>query len=92
MTTDDERPPNKPSRPTDGPPEPKRDEEERLRSAGLALMIPSLMVAGPLLGFLLGRWFGGMAGPADGGSLIGLALGLAAGIREVIKILRRMSK
>ena len=91
MKTNDNRPPGKPLRSTDDPPEPKRD-SERLQSAGLALMIPSLMLAGPLAGLLLGRWLGGMAGHGDGGGLIGLALGLAAGGREVIKILRRMSK
>lgn len=75
-----------------GPPEGKRDEDERLRSAGLALTIPSLLVAGPIVGLLLGRWIGGMVGYPNGGLLIGLGLGFVAGVREIIKILRRMSK
>lgn len=73
--------------------EPDRDKKESnpYAAAGLALMIPMVMVAGPLAGLLLGwllqRWFG------LGSWILGvmLLLGLIAGARETIKIIRRLS-
>lgn len=73
--------------------EPKRDKKEPsgYTQAGLAMMIPTIMVAGPfaglLLGWLLQRWLG------LGSWIVGvmLLLGLIAGLRETIKIIRRLS-
>ena len=86
----EEHPP-KQSRKVDSPPGRQRD-AEGLRNAGLALAIPSLMIAGPFAGLLLGRWLGGYVGHSDGAGLIGLALGFVASVREVIKIVRRLGK
>ncbi len=66
---------------------------EQIRSASQALMIPSLLAAGPLVGYFLGRGIGGWAFDApDPGGVVGLLLGLVAGIREVVRIVRRMGK
>lgn len=58
---------------------------------GLALSIPSLLAAGPLVGFglawLIRRWTGW--GSWVTGVLV--ILGLAAGIREVVQVIRRLS-
>jgi F0F1-type ATP synthase assembly protein I len=41
-----------------------------LRQAGLALSIPSLLLAGPLVGLFLGRWIGGFFGHSRAGLLM----------------------
>ena len=66
---------------------------EGMRSAAQAMMIPSIMVAAPVVGFFLGRWVGErfFDNPRAGGA-VGLALGILAGVREVVKIIRRISK
>lgn len=60
-----------------------------LRSAGLLLSIPTLLIVSPLVGFFLGgaldRWL--KTGPWCG--LVGLALGFVAAGRETTKIYRR---
>lgn len=64
-----------------------------IQSAMMAMAIPGLMVAGPVVGYLLGRWIGGffLESPTPA-ALVGLALGFAAGVREVIRLIRRISK
>ncbi len=63
------------------------------RSASLAMMIPTIMLVGPLVGYFLGRWIGdkGFGEPRLGGG-IGLLLGFMAGVREIVKIIQRISK
>jgi F0F1-type ATP synthase assembly protein I len=66
---------------------------EQIRSASQALMIPSLLAAGPLVGYFVGRAIGGWAWDApDPGGVVGVILGLIAGIREVVRVVRRMGK
>jgi hypothetical protein len=63
------------------------------RQARVALMattIPALMGVGPLVGWFLGQWIGGMFSHADMGGLIGLVLGLVAGGRESYLMTRRI--
>jgi F0F1-type ATP synthase assembly protein I len=70
-------------------PAPERKPYEGLRTAGLLLSIPTLLIVSPLVGFFLGaaidrwlhtgRWF----------ALVGLVLGFVAGGREVTLIYRR---
>ena len=59
--------------------------------AALALMIPSLMLAGPVVGFgiawLIGRWTGWRP---QWFTILMVLLGLAAGIRETIRVIRRL--
>ena len=61
-----------------------------LRVAMMATLIPMLMVAGPLVGFLIGHWLQLKIG---GGPWVEFgcgALGLAAGFRESYLIVRRL--
>ena len=70
------------------PPRPDRN-DSGLRSAGLLLAIPTLLIVSPLVGFFLGgaldRWL--KTSPWFG--LVGLALGFVAAGRETQKIYRR---
>jgi len=69
-----------------------RDENggSSLRSASLALAIPTLLVAGPLVGLFLGLWVGGALGHSRAGLAVGLLLGCAAAARETIRVIRRI--
>ncbi|MFH1022580.1 MAG: AtpZ/AtpI family protein [Planctomycetota bacterium] len=62
-----------------------------MRNAGMATMIPFLLLAGPLAGWFAGRWLDGRWGTAPWCAMGLIAAGLAAGIRETITIIRRMS-
>jgi len=70
-------------------PERKDEPNSALRSAGMLLSIPTLLIVSPLVGFFLGsaldRWL--KIKPWLG--LVGLALGFAAAGRETMKIYRR---
>lgn len=67
------------------------DDSGQYRSAMTAMMIPSIMVVSPLLGFFLGRWVGErfFDQPRLGGG-VGLALGILTGVRETVKIIRKL--
>ena len=58
----------------------------------LAVLIPMLMLAGPLVGFFLGQWLDSKLGWAPWGQLAGLVVGLLAGFRESYLIVRRLWK
>jgi F0F1-type ATP synthase assembly protein I len=60
-----------------------------LRSAGLLLAIPTLLVVSPLVGFFLGSWLDGKLATRPWLTLIGLVLGFAAAGRETYRIYRR---
>jgi F0F1-type ATP synthase assembly protein I len=74
----------------------RRPEDEKIdrpplyQTAMLALLIPMLMLAGPVVGFLTGRYLDGRLGWAPWGQIAGLALGLGAGFRESYLIVRRL--
>ena len=66
---------------------------KQLHDAAQAMAIPGFLVAGPLLGYFLGKWLGGVLFGAPGpGSYAGLVLGFVAGIRETIRMVRRLGK
>ena len=68
---------------------PRKDRYAGLRTAGMLLAIPALLIVAPLVGFFLGDaldrriktspWFG----------IVGLGLGFAAAARETYQIYRR---
>jgi ATP synthase protein I len=60
-----------------------------LRSAGLLLAIPTLLIVSPLVGFFLGSLIDRRFGTAPWVLILGLVLGFAAGAREVSRIYRR---
>jgi F0F1-type ATP synthase assembly protein I len=57
---------------------------------GLALLIPSVLLAGPLAGLLLGLLFQKLTGWGEWLLAVFILLGLAAGARETVGIIRRL--
>ena len=62
---------------------------EGLRTAGLLLAIPTLLIVSPLVGFWIGAWLDKRAGTDPWLGITGLALGFAAAGRETYLIYRR---
>ena len=60
-----------------------------LRTAGLLLAIPTLLIVSPLVGFWIGDWLDRRAGTGPWLGLVGLFLGFAAAGRETCRIYRR---
>jgi F0F1-type ATP synthase assembly protein I len=58
---------------------------------GMALSIPTLMVSGPLVGYGLGWLVRHWTGWGAWVEALLMALGMIAGVREVIKIIRKIS-
>ncbi len=61
-----------------------------MQQASLAMVLPMMMLAGPLVGYFLGHWIGQKFGHEDIGRFVGLALGIMAGARESWHILKRL--
>ena len=71
-------------------PSPDREPEyNALRTAGLLLAIPTLLIVSPLVGFFLGGWLDRRFGTSPWLGIIGLILGFAAAGRETYRIYRR---
>ena len=68
---------------------PGEDAYSSLRSAGLLLSIPTLLIVSPLAGFFLGVWLDRWLHSGPWLSIVGLALGFVAAGREVARIYRR---
>ena len=70
-------------------PRDKNGQNSSLRTAGLLLAIPTLLIVSPLVGFFMGnladRWL--KSSPWFG--ILGLILGFGAGGRETYRIYRR---
>jgi len=60
-----------------------------LKSAGLLLAIPTLLIVAPLVGFFLGSLIDRRFGTSPWFTLAGLVFGFAAAAREVAQIYRR---
>ena len=60
-----------------------------LRSAGLLLTIPTLLIVAPLVGFFLGNWLDTRFGWSPWLKIAGLVLGFFAAGRETYLIYRR---
>jgi ATP synthase protein I len=60
-----------------------------LRSAGLLLAIPTLLIVSPLVGFFLGNWLDRRFHTSPWLTILGLLLGFGAGARETYLIYRR---
>ena len=60
-----------------------------LRSAGLLLAIPTLLIVSPLVGFFLGGWLDKRFHTSPWLLLAGLVLGFVAAGRETYQIYRR---
>ena len=68
---------------------PGDDAYSSLRSAGLLLSIPTLLIVSPLAGFFLGTWLDRWLHSGPWCSIAGLALGFVAAGRETARIYRR---
>jgi F0F1-type ATP synthase assembly protein I len=68
---------------------PRSDHFSALRSGGLLLAIPTLLIVAPLLGFFAGHWLDRFAHIAPWGAIVGLVLGLVTAGRETWKIYQR---
>jgi F0F1-type ATP synthase assembly protein I len=60
---------------------------KQARDIGAYTLIPMLMVAGPLVGFLLGTWIEEKWGGTPWPTTVGVLLGLVAGFRQVFLLL-----
>ena len=72
-----------------------QDQSSQLRQASLALTLPMLMVAGPVVGYffawLIIRWFD-VGPPWDGRiRIIGTVIGALAGFRETVRVIKKIS-
>ena len=69
---------------------PRKDEQfSALRSAGLLLAIPTLLIVSPLVGFFAGGWFDRRFGTSPWLGILGLVLGFVTAGRETDGIYRR---
>lgn len=81
-----------------GPPSGDQDRDRLARRArqartiGLYTAIPTMMLVGPVLGWLLGRWAGGRWGHATTFETLGAILGLVAAARQVYLVFRRQAE
>ena len=60
-----------------------------LRTAGLLLAIPTLLIVSPLVGFFIGNWLDRRFHTEPWLGIAGLVVGFAAGGRETYMIYRR---
>ncbi|TMQ56281.1 MAG: hypothetical protein E6K72_05525 [Candidatus Eisenbacteria bacterium] len=70
------------------PPE-KDGEPSALKTSGLLLAIPTLLIVAPIVGYFVGSFVGRWLKGEELGGIAGLALGFAAAGRETYKIYRR---
>jgi F0F1-type ATP synthase assembly protein I len=70
-------------------PAPKNPDSSGLRSAGLLLAIPTILIVSPLVGFFVGMYADRWLGTGKWLAVIGTFLGFAAGGRETWQIYRR---
>ena len=67
------------------------DKEAQRRQAIVLTAIPMVLVAGPLVGFLIGNYLDGKFGTAPWLMIIFLILGAAASIKQVKQLLAKTS-
>lgn len=70
-------------------PAPKKPDSSGLRTAGLLLAIPTILIVSPLVGLFVGMALDRWLGTGRILALIGTFLGFAAGGRETWQIYRR---
>jgi hypothetical protein len=68
---------------------PNRPSGDGLRKVGLYTAIPTIMVVGPVLGYLGGSWLEGKWGGAPWPSTGGAILGMIASFRQIYLVLKR---
>ena len=74
-------------------PERKPDDKFKLaRQMGIAITIPMVLLAGPLVGWFIGSWLDKKFGTEPWFLTIMLIMGLAAGIRQTIQLIKQISR
>ena len=68
------------------------DKGKQARDIGLYTVIPMMMVAGPLIGYLLGKGWENMFGGEPWPGVIGLLVGLVAAFRQIFILLAERSR
>lgn len=71
------------------PPAPRKSTGETVRTAGMLLAIPTLLIVSPLIGFFAGDWLDRRFRTSPWLGILGLVIGFAAGGRETWLIYRR---
>lgn len=71
------------------PPQTPKD-HSALRKASMLMVIPTLLLVAPLVGFFLGRFLDTRFGVTPWLSFAGLVLGFVAAGREIVSIVRRV--
>jgi len=67
----------------------RNGEPSALKTAGLLLAIPTLLIVSPIVGYFVGSLADRWLKWAPWGGIVGLLLGFAAGGRETYRIYRR---
>lgn len=65
---------------------------KQARDIGTYTIIPMMMIAGPLVGYLLGKGVENMFGGEPWPSVVGMLFGVVAGFRQVFLMLARKGK
>ncbi len=65
-----------------------REQRSRARQIGILTAIPAVLLAGPLVGLLLGKLVDSHFGTRPWGLLACLVLGFVAAFREVLRLIR----
>lgn len=68
-----------------------KDSGRSARDIGNYTLIPMMMVVGPVLGYLVGRWVEGRFGGEPWFGVGGIVFGLVAAVRQIVIMLRRGS-
>ncbi|RKX26118.1 MAG: hypothetical protein DRP45_04340 [Candidatus Zixiibacteriota bacterium] len=68
---------------------PEKKKGARYGAASLYMAIPTMLVAGPLVGFFLGRWADEKLETEPYLMLVGLVFGFAAAGREIYNLIRK---
>lgn len=66
-------------------------EYKQVRVIGLATMIPMYLIAGPIVGYFIGKWIDHKLAVHLWGTAIMLILGFAAGVRQAILTLKEIN-
>ncbi len=71
---------------------PSSDRGQQARDIGTYTIIPMMMVAGPLVGYLMGKGLENMFGGTPWPSVVGMLFGLVAAFRQIFLMLARKGK
>lgn len=62
----------------------------QIRVIGLAIMLPFIMVVGPVVGYYIGLWIGRQFGLGGWVRFAGLGFGAVAAVQQFVRTIRRL--